>query len=213
MIKKITFHLFFFVLLLAGCQEKGPVADVEMSAGPKMLSSNPADGASELTGSSLTLTLTFDQNIKCSSQQQKLISIDNEAVISKVNAYNTDLTIEITSLKSDEGATYTVTVPEGAVSGFRQNQEASEEIILSFTMKHVEPYVPSELNPTAQLCNPNASQQVKNVYNFLLQQSGKKTLSGVQSSHSYTNDFVDAVYQQTGKHPALAGYDLSLIHI
>ena len=68
-------------------------------------------------------------------------------------------------------------------------------------------YVPSELDPVKSLVNPNASQQAKNVYAYLLEQSGKKILSGVQSSHSYTNDFVDAVHKTAGKHPALAGYD------
>lgn len=55
--------------------------------------------------------------------------------------------------------------------------------------------------------NPKASAAAKKLYTFLLDSYGEKTLSGVQSSMSHTNDFVDAVYQATGKHPALAGYD------
>ena len=114
--------------------------------------------------------------------------------------------MDIVSLE-ENGKTYTLVIPKGTISGFREHQDTADEIRFSFTMKYVEPYEPSDLDPVKTLVNPNASQQAKNVYNFLLEQSGKKTLSGVQSSHSHKNDFVDAVYKHTGKHPALAGYD------
>ena len=96
-------------------------------------------------------------------------------------------------------------IPEGTVSGFRENQKPSAEIAYSFTMK--EAPVDYELDPVKTLVNPNATREAKNVYEFLLEQSGKQTLTGVQSSHSHKNDFVDAVAQHTGRHPALAGYD------
>ena len=55
--------------------------------------------------------------------------------------------------------------------------------------------------------NPKAGDPARKLYSFLLDSYGKKTLSGVQSAHSHTNDYVDAVAAATGKHPALAGYD------
>ena len=204
--KKFLLGFFSLGLLLAGCQEPvDPV--VEPVDAPKLVSCDPADGAKDLTGDRLTLKLTFDQNIKCPSDQQTRVTIDGGASVDKVYAYNTLLTIDVSGLEKDSGKEYTVVVPEGAVQGFKENQEPSDEIRISFTIKYVEPYVPSQLDPVRSLVNPNASQQARNVYNFLLEQSGKKTLSGVQSSHSYTNDMVDLVYRTTGKHPALAGYD------
>ena len=186
------------------CQEEPPVQQI---AGPVLVSSVPADGEAELAGETLTLKLTFDQNIKCPSDQQSRITIDGGARVDKVLAYNTQLTIDVSELEENSGKSYTLTVPEGAVRGFKENQDPAGEVSLSFTMKYVEPYVPAVLNPVKSLVNPKASQQARNVYDFLLQQSGKKTLSGVQSSHSYTNDMVDLVHKTTGKHPALAGYD------
>ena len=193
-------------MLVAGCSEKPPVVSVPADA-PVMVSSDPADGTTGLTGDKLTMKLTYDQNIKCPSDQQKNVRLEGGGSIDKVNAYNTVLTVEISGLDQNSGKEYTVVVPEGAVLGFRENQEPAAEVRIRFTMKYVEPYVPSTLDPVKTLVNPNASQQAKNVYGFLLEQSGKKTLSGVQSSHSNTNDYVDAVYKATGKHPALAGYD------
>ena len=202
--KKLLLGIFALGLLLAGCQEKEEVP-AQTADGPKLVSTVPADGTQGLTGSELTVKMTFDQNIKCPSDKQVLITIDGEASIDNVNAYMADLTIKLSGL--EEGVSYILTVPAGAVQGYRPNQEGSEEVKLTFSMKMVEPYVPSDLNPVKTLVNPKASKEAQNVYSFLLEQSGKKTLSGVQSSHSHKNDFVDAVYKHTGKHPALAGYD------
>ena len=203
--KKILYIL-PFMLLLAGCQEPvDPV--VETVPAPKLVSSDPADGTADLTGESLTFTLIFDQNVKSPSDRHAGVTIDNNAVVGKVHAYNEKVTIEVTGLDSSLGKTYTLVVPEGTILGFKENQDPAKEVRIKFSMKYVEPYVPSELDPVKTLVNPNASQEAKNVYNFLLEQSGKKTLSGVQSSHSHKNDFIDAVYKHTGKHPALAGYD------
>ena len=60
--------------------------------------------------------------------------------------------------------------------------------------------------PTAPV-NPSATASARRLYSFLLENYGEKTLSGVQSAASHTNDFVNAVAAATGKHPALAGYD------
>lgn len=198
--------LFALAVLLAGCQEKeDPV--VEAVAGPKLVSSVPADGTTDITGKTLKVTLTYDQNVNCPSGRHDMIIIDGGATVSKVSSYNKDVTVELSGLDEGSGKTYVLTVQKAAIVGFKSNQEPSEEITISFTMKYVEPYVPSVLDPVKTLTNPNATQEAKNVYNFLLEQSGKKTLSGVQSSHSHKNDFVDFIYQNVGKHPALAGYD------
>lgn len=55
--------------------------------------------------------------------------------------------------------------------------------------------------------NPNANAAARKLYTMLWDNYGVKTLSGVQSSHSHTNDVVNAVAAATGRHPALAGYD------
>ncbi len=68
------------------------------------------------------------------------------------------------------------------------------------------PEVDKSLIPKAPV-NPSASLETKKLYSFLLDSYGNRTLSGVQSAHSHTNDFVDAVFNATGSHPALAGYD------
>ena len=167
--KKIFLVLISIAALLAGCQEKeeGPA---QTAAGPKLVSTVPADGTQGLTGSELTVKMTFDQNIKCPSDKQALISIDGEASIDNVNAYMADLTIKLSGLEGGEA--YILTVPAGTVQGYRPNQEGSEEVKFTFSMKKVEPYVPSDLDPVKTLVNPKASKEAQNVYRFLLEQSG-----------------------------------------
>lgn len=209
--RRILSGIIATVLLLTGCSENPPEV-LKPEAGPKLLSSSPENGATGLTGKELTVKLTFDQNIKCPSAQQKTISIDGGAAIDKVTAFNAELSVKVSGLETDSGKTYTLNIPEGAVSGFKTNQDPSDPIKLTFTMKYAEPYVPSTLDPVKTLVNPDATPQAQSVYAFLCEQSGVKTLSGVQSSHSNRNDFVDAVARHTGKHPALAGYDFIFTH-
>ena len=136
--KKLLLGILGLGLLLAGCQE--PVEPVvQKIAGPKLVSSDPANGAQGLTGSELTVKMTFDQNIKCPSDKQALISIDGEASIGNVNAYMTDLTIKVSGLEG--GGSYVLTVPAGTVQGYRPNQEGSEEVKLTFSMKEIIDYV------------------------------------------------------------------------
>ena len=201
MMKRILSVFLGLGMLLAGCQEPAePV--VEKIPGPKLVSSVPSDGEQDLYGSALTVKMTFDQSIKCPSDKKQLISIDGSAEVAGVNTYDRELEVDVEGL--DGGKTYTLTVPAGVVQGYRLNQNGADEIRVTFSMKETGSYVPSV---EKSLANPNASKEARNVYNFLFEQSGKKTLSGVQSSHSHKNDFVDFIYQKVGKHPALAGYD------
>ena len=188
------------LLLAASCQKPDNPTD-EPAAAPKLVSSDPANGATGLTGDALTLVLTFDMNVKCPSSASITAG---EAKVGKVLAYDKDVKIELSGL--ERGNSYTVTIPKGTISGFRNNP--ADEIRISFTMKEkdTDP-VHSTLNPTANLCNPSASQQAKKVYEFLLQQSGKKTLSGAMSGSSNSNDFADLIYSNVGKYPAMTGYD------
>ena len=188
------------LLLAASCQKPDNPTD-EPAAAPKLVSSDPANGATGLTGDALTLVLTFDMNVKCPSSASITAG---EAKVGKVLAYDKDVKIELSGL--ERGNSYTVTIPKGTISGFQNNP--ADEIRISFTMKEKDPDpVHSTLNPTANLCNPSASQQAKKVYEFLLQQSGKKTLSGAMSGSSNSNDFADLIYSNVGKYPALTGYD------
>ena len=205
---KAVYKIFVLLaFLLAACQQETPVTPL---AAPVLVSADPADGSEGLTGENLKVTLTFNQAVKCPTTEHSKVTIDGGAKVDRISYNLKDLYREVSGLVS--GESYNLVLPKGCVQGMGENQLPAEEIRLCFSMKYIEPYVPSVLGDIKPLTNPNASKEAQNVYAFLCEQSGKKTLSGAQSSHSYTNDFVDFIAQQTGHHPALAGYDFLFLH-
>jgi mannan endo-1,4-beta-mannosidase len=71
---------------------------------------------------------------------------------------------------------------------------------------------PVIVNNFGQLSNASATQQAKNVYNFLVEQNGKKVLSGAMANVNNNNQFADWIYGITGKYPALTCYDFIHFH-
>ena len=72
--RKLLYGFLALLMLVTGCSEKPPVVSVPVDA-PVMVSSDPADGVTGLTGDKLTMKLTYDQNIKCPSDQQKNVRL------------------------------------------------------------------------------------------------------------------------------------------
>lgn len=200
--KKVLYILTSMLILATACQKEDKPEN-EPAPAPKLVASDPADGATGLTGNTLTMSLTFDVNVKCTVTAASAIKA-GDAAIDKVTAYDKVVKISLSGLK--EGTSYTVTVPAGTISGFNDNPAG--ELSISFAMKEKPAgQTHYKLSPVAELCNPAASQEAKNVYQFLLEQSGKKTLSGAQASQPNTTDFADFISAQIGPHPAVAGFD------
>lgn len=57
------------------------------------------------------------------------------------------------------------------------------------------------------LINPNASPEAINLYNYLKETFGNKVLTGAMANYSTGIEEATWMYQQTGKWPALAGFD------
>lgn len=205
--RRYLYAMTALALLLAGCNEPAdPV--VETVPGPKVVSCDPADGATGVAYDELTLKITFDASVMCPTARREDITVDQGAVIAGIEPYAKVISVALTGL--NPLTTYTVTFPKGTVIGYKENE--AEAFAVSFTTMDQMQETVVKLDPVRNLVNPNASQEAGKVYDFLLEQSGKKILSGVQSSHSNTNDMVDLVYETTGKHPALAGYDFIFLH-
>lgn len=194
------------LLLLSSCGKDDPVKKEE-AASPVLLSCSPANGATELTGTSLDVVFTFDQNVKSTSAQYARMSIEHGAIISKVNAYNADVTVSLSSLTA--GTSYTLSIPEGVISGFKDN--AAKAISYSFTMKEEEKPGPAEgdydRNPAASLTNPAASAQAQKLYAYLLKNYGSKTLSGAMGGTAWETTYTDAIAAAAGRYPAIVGFD------
>ena len=196
------------LLIISSCGGNLPQEDVKVPS-PKLLSSVPADGAEDVKSGDVELVLTFDKNVKCGSGTGGF-SIDGDALIDRVNAYNENVTVYLKNIQAN--ARYTLSVAEGVISGFKQNEEVMPAFSVSFSTEKREIPKDYTLNPVPTLVNPSASVQAKKLYEFLVKESGSKMLSGVMSGTSNTNDHLDKVYSVTGSHPALSGYDFLFLH-
>ena len=149
--------LSILTLLLPACKEKVEPQPAEADA-PRVVSTSPEDGVSGLTDKALTIVFTFDQNIKCSAQAQAGITVDGGAYIDGVSAYATQLTVALGGLT--RGKSYTLTLPEGTVQGYRANQKGSAAIQFHFSMKALPP---TPVDPTDPKDWENAASAVVNM--------------------------------------------------
>jgi len=137
-----------FVLLAFACGGNGNQETIpEEVPGPALVSSNPADGTVGLTGASLSIVFTFDQNIVCTPEGQAGVTVDGGAFISQVNPAGAALTVAVAGLSP--GKSYTVTLPAGTVKGYKQNQKGSAAITFRFSMKEADPVEPDSWETAA----------------------------------------------------------------
>lgn len=142
------------VLLTASC---GVEIEPEVNEAPKVVSTDPENG---ITGvdyeNSFSVTVTYDQTIRCSLADQSGISIDNGAKIKEINPDGSRLVISIGDLAPS--SVYTLSVSDGIVKGYKENQDPAKGVALSFTTrsKHVEP-TPDQTDP----CDNEAWKQLE----------------------------------------------------
>ena len=100
-------------------------------AAPALVSSDPAAGATEVSVKTASIVLTYDQNVKCPTSAQAGITLSGGASVTKVSAYGKDVTLSVSGL--DYETSYTLSVPAGAVQGYKENQPAAAAVSLTFT--------------------------------------------------------------------------------
>ena len=124
--------LALFAILVASCGGNEEPQLVEEDA-PALVSTSPEDGAGGFTDASLSIVFSYDQNIKCTLDAQKAVTVDGGASVDKVNAYGKDLTVSVSGLA--RGSSYTVTLPAGTVQGYKANQKGSAAVTFHFSMQ------------------------------------------------------------------------------
>lgn len=210
-------YLIFLALLIASCNpnaiddpqptppEPTPVADA-----PRLVSCTPESGARDIEDLELTVTMNFSEDVICSADASGRMSASAGAEISDVCASGSTVSIRFSPL--DQGTSYTLTIPEGIVSGRHGNPCPALKYRFSTKVLDVadESVV---LDPMPQLTNPNATKEARNVYRFLLEQNGKKIISGVQSDGPGNFDTnASTVLRYSGRYPAMVGWDFIFLH-
>lgn len=115
------------LLVPASCGEKAP----EVLA-PVLISVDPANGISDLEGSSLTVKFCFDSPVSCSGKSRSLISA-GDAEITDILAMARYVTISVNGLQP--GKTYTISIPEGCICSQAAPELSARTINYNFSMK------------------------------------------------------------------------------
>lgn len=182
---------------LTSCDDKHDTYVLEPATAVAAPAVSVADGAL-LSVDLDNITLTYDVPVVLNSAVS--ITLNDAAVSAALDDTRKVVTIPVSLTY---GTTYTLSVPERAVAGINTRSFAPA-VNLTFTTEArpapVSQYVTS-------LINPNATAEAKAVYDFLLQQNGKKVLSGASAGDGNNNKFADWVASHAGQYPALACYD------
>lgn len=150
----MKYKLSFLALALLACACGGSPEPVpEEVPGPALVSTTPADGTTGITTLTHTIVFTFDQNILCSPEGMKGITVDGGAVISQVSPSGATLSVTVAGLS--RGQSYVVTLAAGSIRGYKQNQKGSAAITYHFSTKESDPTPPSGSWENAASCVKN----------------------------------------------------------
>ena len=181
-----------FLVLLWSC-EKEPADTDPVDNTPKELTLDASSFEVPVEGKALSLTVTAPSRPKVTGLPDWITFKDGT-----YSNYKITFGLTVAANPTYEARTATLTVTSGSLSKTVSVKQAAAE----------KPTPPEPVTVDTDLTNAKASSAAKKVYNFLREQAGQKVLSGVQSGGTANNnDRVNEIFQKTGKHPALAGYD------
>lgn len=197
--RKMTYNFFCFLIgiLLLSVSSCSDVDDPVIATlePAQLVSSNPANGATEVPEGNISIVLTYNQNVFFPSAGLEKITLGG-ATITSVSAKLSQVTINATGLQ--KGQTYQLIVPEGVIVG--PTYVGALEASISFTVKD-DPAI------TSVLCTPNPTTQAVKLYQYLVASYKEKVISGTMANVNWNIENAEAVHTLTGKYPAMNTFD------
>ncbi len=186
--KLIPFLMFSIILFSCGNSGDGnPVPTI------KVISSSISDNAEVDASSTSFIKITYSVPIKLGTEA---ITLNGAQLIGSISNMVLNLPVNLI-----DGTNYTLSIPAKAILMNGATNAYAPSYTLHFSTKG---NIISQISP---LTNASPSKEAKNVYDFLISQFGKKTLSGAMADVNNNNKFADWVFNATGKYPALTCYD------
>lgn len=111
----------------------------------------------------------------------------------------------VAGIQLEKGKSYVFNVPARAVAGIGSKTFAPE-VTISFSTDGAQTIIDASLL-SSSLTNDNATAEAQNVYNMLVENYGKRQLSGAMGEVAWATGFCDLIYNASGKYPAIVGFD------
>lgn len=192
---KKLFLLLAFPIALAACSDNDdPKIDPSSLPAPVVESTNIANGETVDVFTD-SLMVTYDANVVYNPLSPATISEGSIA-----SCYIKDKTTLVVKFNSTIGHAYTISLTDKSVIG-RASKKYAKGFDISFTS-----YADLSIVDNS-LTNANAIEPAKNLYKFMLENYGKKQMSGAMGEVAWNTGFCDMIYAASGKFPAIVGFD------
>jgi mannan endo-1,4-beta-mannosidase len=193
----VAFLLPILGLSLASCSSEDEPDD-ETTTEVKVVSCSVSNNET-ISPSTSSITITYSSSIVANTSAGN-VTLNNTSCSTTVSGAT--LTVKV-ALKN--ATNYTLTVPARYIVGVGTSSFAPAYTVSFNTSGE------AVVANFASITNPSATKEAKNVYNFLVEQNGKKIISGAMANVNNNNDFANWMYNKSGKYPALTCYDF--IHL
>lgn len=193
--RKNTYIFLSLILLVASCERNNNGEDPEIIL-PGLVSSVPEDGAANVDIRTDSIFLDFDADITLVSVER--IKLNGKAV---PGASTTGIHLDISIPHLEGEANYILHIEPKAIKALKGGVNP-DTIRLSFTTGS-KPVVSISDSPVVK----NATPQLLNLYAYLKEIYGEKTISSAMANVSWNINEAEWVFQHTGRYPAIATFD------
>lgn len=151
------------------------------------------------------LKLTYNTTVQVASNAN--ITLNGSRITATSNA-KTSMAVDI-ALTLEEGQSYTLTVPQGAIVSTADANTTAPAFTLNFTTK-AKPEPPVGTISATPLTENAAARRL---YTYFYEQYGQKVISSVMADVNWNHRLADKVKTLTGKYPAMNCYDFIHVYV
>ena len=185
------------MLLAMACEKNNPSeGGGETPLAPTAITVNPASIPAERTGGTFSLEVKSPTRPKVASKPD-WVTVQEGTYDSRI--YKITYTVKVNPFGEIGTREGEIVISAGSLSAkVAVSQQGREE-----------PSTPATIDKN--LVTSGATRQAKALYDYLLGQYGKSSISGVMADVAWNTDIAQKVFQNTGKYPAINCFDF--IHI
>ncbi|WP_418698657.1 glycosyl hydrolase [Bacteroides sp.] len=167
--------------------------DIPAVDAPVLVSTTPEVGASKVKRGEITIEVKYDKNIFFATKDlDKITFTGGELISADVLGASNILTVKVNVEERETACS--LSIPEGIITG--PNQMPAPAVSLQFST------VALDKAPVAAI-----SAKAVKLYNYLLDNYEKKTLSAMMANVAWNTEMSEKVYGWTGKYPAINCFD------
>ena len=191
--KKQYFLILFCLIAMLSCGDGN--TPEEQKEVLELKEQSIAEGAEVDANTITVLTLRYNKMVRIAANAS--ITLNGAALQATCSAMEVSIPLQLVSATD-----YTLRIAAGSIVSVLDSTIVSGELNLHFkTAAQKEQAICTELS------DKNAIPQAQNVFAFLLEQYGKRTISAAMANVSWNISEADLVYAATGKYPAMATMD------